>query len=169
MRTEIADAVLDEFRAVHTGTLGTFVIPPFDDGLYRMVGNWKTIKGIAKEADFKNLDNNTTSNGQRQIYQEIGEYNGFMWVSHALMPDGTCVAHGRNSVVQAFGGQFDDQGIPASDMSQMNDPIPWQVRYEPNYQGDFYRGKAAAWYTVAGSAVALRDTGTHCIRVTTAT
>ena len=159
------DMALDEFRSVHTGTLGTFTVQPFSDGLYRMVGNWKTLKGIAKSADFKSLDVNTTSNGQRQIYQEIGPWNGFMFVRHDLMPDGTVLAHGANVAVQGFGGQFDVNKIPPENISSVTDPLPVQIRLEPDYQGDFYRGMAAAWYTMAGSSAAFRDMGTHAIRI----
>ena len=169
----ITDAIVDEsllnLRTVKTGTLGTFIVPPMSDGLYRFVGNWNTLKGIAASADFKALDTRTSSDGNRSIFQEIGPWNGFMFVRHDLMPDGTCLAMGANVAVQAFGGQFDDSDIPAEDMTQLDSPVPFQVRLERDWQGDFYRGKAAAWYTMAGSSAALRDTGTHAIRVHVAT
>lgn len=164
-RDQLVDAALEEFRSVHTGALGTFTIQPFDDGLFRMVGNWKTLKGIAKSADFKLLDIHTTSNGQRQIYQEIGPWNGFMFVRHDLMPDGTVLAHGRNVCAQAFGGRFEDDDIPPEDIVRLQDPVPFQVRYERNWKGDFYRAKAAAWYSVAGTGILFRDIGTHAIRI----
>jgi hypothetical protein len=45
------DVVLQEFRTVHTGTLGTFIIPPFSDGLYRLVGNWASMRGLLSDSD----------------------------------------------------------------------------------------------------------------------
>lgn len=163
---EALEACLDEFRSVHTGTLGTFVIPPFSDGLYRFVANWKTMKGLLADTDWRALQTrNQGIAGQGLIFQEMGPWNGFMLVRHDMMPDGTCIAHGRNVAVQAFGGQFDDEEIPQDAMQQITDPVPYQIRYEGNYRSDFWRAKAAAWYAVAGSAAALMNTGTACIQV----
>ncbi len=164
-RDALVDIALDEFRAVHTGTLGTFTIQPFDDGLYRMVGNWRTLKSIAKSADFRALDIHTTSDGRRSIYQEIGPWNGFMFVRHDLMPDGTVLAHGRNVCSQAFGGMFEDEDIPPQDIVRLTDPVPFQVRYNRDWKGDFYRAKAAAWYAVSGTGIVFRDTGTHALKI----
>ena len=86
-----------------------------------------------------------------------------MIVMHNLMPDGTCIAHGRNVAVQAFGGKFENP--PEGAYQQMNEPVPFQIRHDPNWKNDFYRNKAAAWYTLAGSAAALMNTGTASLNV----
>jgi hypothetical protein len=170
IRAAALDAVLNEFRTVKTGTLGTFIVPPFEDGFYRAVGNWNTIKGLTGEADFISLETrNQGRAGQGLIFQEIGEWHGFRIVRHDLMPDGTVLCHGRNSIVQAFGGQFDDSDIPEEDILRMTDPVPFQIRMESNWKNDFHRVKAAAWYVLAGSSKALIDTGTHAIRLHVAT
>lgn len=169
LTTDALDAVLDEFRTTHTGTLGTFVIQPFDDGLYRFVGNWRTIKGLLTDSDWRTLQTNTEGMlGRGLIYQEMGPWNGFMIVMHNLMPDGTCLAHGRNVAVQAFGGKFDDD-MPPESYQQLNEPVPFQIRYESDWKHDFHRAKAAAWYALAGSAGALMNTGTSAVRVYSAT
>ena len=165
--TGALDVALDTFRTVQTGTLGTFSIPPFDDGLYRCVGNWKTIRGLLSDStwrDFQTRNQNEAARGL--IFQELGPWNDFMIIMHNRMPDGTCILHGRNVAIQAFGGQFDDSDIPQDVMQQIEDPVPYQIRFEPNFRSDFHRTKAAAWYTVAGSAAALMNTGTACIRLT---
>lgn len=164
------DAVLTQFRQVRTGTLGTFTVQPFDDGLYRCVGNWNTLKGLTKEADFVSLETrNQGRAGQGLIFQEIGEWNGFRIIRHDLMPDGTALCHGRNTCVQAFGGQFEDGDIPADEIMRMVEPVPFQIRMENDWKNDFHRVKAAAWYVLAGSAKALIDTGTAAIRLHVAT
>jgi hypothetical protein len=170
MRTTYMDLVLRELRQVKTGSLGTFIVGPYDDGLYRLVGNWNTIGYLTKEPDFVSLETRNQQRGGRgMIYQEIGEWNGFKIVNHALMPDGTSIAHGRNVAIQAFGGQFEDDDIDPRDITRIEDPVPFQIRYERNWKGDFNRAKAAAWYTVAGSSAALRDLATACIRIHTQT
>ena len=170
LRASGLDAVLNEFRTVKTGTLGTFIVPPFEDGFYRAVGNWNTIKGLVGEADFISLETrNQARAGAGIIFQEIGEWHGFRIVRHDLMPDGTVLCHGRNTVVQAFGGQFDDADIPDNAIQRMVEPVPFQIRFEGNWKNDFHRIKAAAWYVLAGSSKALIDTGTHAIRLHVAT
>lgn len=164
------DAVLVEFRKVRTGTLGTFIVNPFPDGLYRCVANWNTLKGLTKEDDFVALETrNQNRAGLGMVYQEIGEWNGFKIIRHDLMPDGTSLCHGRGGAVQAFGGMFEDSDIPDEDIQRIEDPIPFQIRFERNWKSDFHRAKAAAWYVMAGSSKALMDTGTACIRLHTST
>jgi len=159
-------AVLAEFRKVRTGTLGTFVVEPYPDGLYRAVANWDTLKSLTKEPDFLSLETRNQARGGRgMIYQEIREWEGHMIVRHDLMPDGTVVCHGRGGAVQAFGGVFEDDDIPPQDIQRMQDPVPFQIRYERNFKNDFYRTKAAAWYVLAGSSKALMDMGTAVIRL----
>jgi hypothetical protein len=166
----ITRSVLAQFRQVRTGTFGTFNVQPYGDGLYRWVGNWNTIKDMVDTPTFVALQTrNQNMAGNGLIFQELGAWNGFMFVRHDLMPDGTSVVHGRNVAVQAFGGMFEDDDIPADSIMRMTDPVPWQIRTERNWKSDFHRAKAAAWYTVAGSSAALRDIGTHCIRVHSAT
>lgn len=160
------DAVLAEFRQVRTGSLGTFIVNPYSDGLYRLVANWRTIRGLTKEADFVSLETRNQSRaGMGMVYQVIGEWNGFSIVRHDLMPDGTVLCHGQNVAVQAFGGQFEDSDIPAEDILRLEEPLPFQIRFERNWKNDFHRVKAAAWYVMAGSAKSLIDTGTAAIRV----
>jgi len=164
------DAVLNEFRKVRTGSLGTFIVNPYEDGLYRCVANWNTLKGLTRESDFVALETrNQTRAGLGMVYQEIGEWNGFKIIRHDLMPDGTSLCHGRGGAVQAFGGMFEDEDIPAEDIQRMEDPVPFQIRFERNWKSDFHRAKAAAWYVLAGSSKALMDTGTAVIRLHTTT
>jgi len=154
-----------QMREVRTGSLGTFIVQPFDDGLYRFVGNWSTLRSLTQEDDFLALQTrNQGLGGRGLIYQEIGPWNGCMFVRHDLMPDGTCLIMGRNVAVQAFGGRFEDEDIPAENILRLEEPVPFQIRIERDWKADFYRAKAAAWYVLAGSSAALRDIGTACVR-----
>lgn len=167
--TDLAlDAVVTEFKQVHTGTLGTFIVQPYSDGLYRMVGNFKTLKYLLREPNYVSLQTrNQALAGGNMIYQVFGQWGGFQIIEHNLMPDGTVICHGRNVAVQAFGGGFDTYGIPEQYRVRTTTEggIPFDIRYEPNKNTDFYRDAAIAWYVLAGSAAALRDIGTHCIRL----
>ena len=167
--TDLAlDAVLTEFKSVHTGTLGTFIVQPYSDGLYRAVGNFKTLKYLLREPNFVALQTrNQSIAGNGMIFQRFGEWGGFQLVEHNLMPDGTIICHGRNVAVQAFGGGFDTFGIPEEHRvrTTAEGGIPFEIRLEVNKSNDFYRDAAMAWYVLAGSAAALRDIGTHCIRL----
>lgn len=170
-RADIFDYVLNNFRTPRIGTFGTFVVPPYEDGLYRAVGNYSTIRGFFTDTQWQNLQTrNQNLAGRGMIVRDLGDFGGFRWIEHPLMPDGTILTHGRNCVAQAWGGLFAEDAItPNSIMTVRDSVIPFQLRWEFDWQNDFHRSKACAWYTVAGSAAAMRDIGTHAIIILVAT
>lgn len=121
-------------------------VPKFDDGLYRIVGNAKTLRSLKNDSGWENLQ--LYNRGGRGLeYSAIGKYEGFVFVEDEVQTtDGELLAFGKNVGAQAFG-------------------MPMKLEHEPNYKGDFNRVQAWAWLTIGGVGTALRDIGTYCFKV----
>ena len=136
--TATIDRVYDVLRQAKT--------PKFPDGYYRFIGNAETLRGIKQDLGVVNF-NLYNAGGQTIRQQILGEYGGFVFVeTEENTTDGQAHAFGLGCGVQAFG-------------------MPMQIRYEPNYLGDFGRMQAWAYLAIAGTAKALIDTGTYGVRV----
>ena len=130
------------------GSLVANQVPKFPDGLYRWVGNWSSIKSVAGEAGWQNLQL-WNRGGQGLTFQDLGAYKGFRWIStEENTSDGTSFAFGPDVGVQAFAS-------------------PVQIRHEPDFKQDFQRLQAFAWYIIGGVARSLGNKGTYCYVVKT--
>lgn len=134
----LVEAIYDKLKASK--------VPKFPDGLYRWVANAETLRYVKKLAGWSNLQLYNRQ-GEGLTYEDLGAWGGFRWIeTEENQSAHQSVAFGPGVACQAFG-------------------LPMQIRYEPNFQGDFGRAQAFAWYLIGGMVAALRDKGTHCIRV----
>lgn len=128
--------------------LSNKMVPKFDNGLYAWVGNASTFRTLKNEAGWENFQL-WNRGGIGLQYQVLGAYKGFLFIeTNENMTAQKSYAFGQGVGVQAFGQ-------------------PMEVRYEPDFQQDFGRVQAWAWYCIAGVQAALRDKGTHCLVVKT--
>lgn len=131
-------------------TLRTSKVPTDERGLYHVIGHAKTFRNIKADAKFENRDL-YTRNGQKALYQILGEYNGCLWIEATDRTYvGTTIITGRNVGGYGFGKQ------------------PAAVYYD-DYKDDAGRAKAIKARVVFGYGETLRDAGTTCIVIYTGT
>lgn len=155
--------VIDDLKTPRVSGYGTHVVQPFPDGLYRWVANSSTLRSIKREANWVTLQTRDLG-GRGLIYSELGEWEGFLFIENNKLAAGTSIIFGQGVGAQGWAGNLP---VPPTVPTRQAAGFPVQIRAEVDWQSDFGRAQAYAWYCVCGSAIGFRDTGTMCQKLFT--